>query len=284
MDILAYGDYYYDDDFGGLGAAGLLGVLFAFAGIFFLIGIAWYVLNSIFLMKVFEKAGVEGKWRAWVPIYNSMVFFKLGDVNPWLIFIPLGAALLSWIPVLGWILAPAAGLFLRIIDLLAAYRVGQKLQKEGAWVVLYFFLPIVWTGIMAFDRSRWNGAVPPASWAANGFLGDRTVWGGIPVQNGAGARPGYPQPGYPQAGYAQQPGYPQPGYPQQPPAPGYGQPGYPQPGQQAPGAYPPPPAAPPAPPADGQYPPAQQPPESPAGPAQDDDDQQPPAPPAPPAQ
>ncbi len=27
-----------------------------------------YVLTSLFLMKVFEKAGVQGKWRAWVPV------------------------------------------------------------------------------------------------------------------------------------------------------------------------------------------------------------------------
>ena len=34
-------------------------------------------------MKIFEKAGVQGRWRAWVPVYNIMIFVKLGDLKPW---------------------------------------------------------------------------------------------------------------------------------------------------------------------------------------------------------
>ena len=60
-------------------------------------------------MKIFEKAGVQGKWRAWVPIYNSMVFSKLGDLSPWLILIAIGASiLLGWIPVIGSVIGIAA--------------------------------------------------------------------------------------------------------------------------------------------------------------------------------
>ena len=33
----------------------------------FIFAIGFYILSSIFLMKIFEKAGVQGKWRAWVP-------------------------------------------------------------------------------------------------------------------------------------------------------------------------------------------------------------------------
>ena len=61
-----------------LAAAALFWTIFA---------IGFYILSSIFLMKIFEKAGVQGKWRAWVPIYNYMVFSKLGDLSPWLILI-----------------------------------------------------------------------------------------------------------------------------------------------------------------------------------------------------
>jgi hypothetical protein len=99
---------------------------------------------------------------------------------------------------------------------MAAWRVGLKLQKEAVWLILYFFLTIVWLGILAFDKSRWNTAIPAAPWART-FLADKTVWSGIPVQTPAGGFPSNP---------ATQPG----AYP--PPA----------------GSYPPP-AAPPAPPA-----------------------------------
>ena len=45
--------------------------LYAGLAIFwFIFAIAAYVLTSVFMMKIFEKAGVQGKWRAWVPIYN----------------------------------------------------------------------------------------------------------------------------------------------------------------------------------------------------------------------
>ena len=43
----------------------------------FIFAVVFYVLGSLFLMKIFEKAGVEGKGRAGVPFYNIMVFLKL---------------------------------------------------------------------------------------------------------------------------------------------------------------------------------------------------------------
>ncbi|WP_295033772.1 large exoprotein, partial [uncultured Microbacterium sp.] len=150
----------------------------------FIFAVVFYVLGSLFLMKIFEKAGVEGKWRAWVPFYNVMIFLKLGDLSPWLAF----GFLLTWVPFLGWLV----GIAMAVLMVLAAWRVGLKLQKSGAWVVLYIFLSIVWLGINAFDKSRWNPNIVPASWAGNGFLADRTVWQGIPVQPSAQA----PAPGY----------------------------------------------------------------------------------------
>ncbi len=79
----------------GAGLAVLAGVYL----LFFIFAIAFYIVGSIFLMKIFEKAGVQGKWRAWVPIYNYMVFSKLGDLSPWLILIAIGASIvLGWIP------------------------------------------------------------------------------------------------------------------------------------------------------------------------------------------
>jgi hypothetical protein len=217
-----------------------------FAGLAFfwlLFAIGFYVLSSIFLMKIFEKAGVQGKWRAWVPIYNFMVFSKLGDLSPWLILIAIGATiLLGWLPVIGWLVGIASF----VLTLLAAWRVGLKLQKEAVWVILYFFLSIVWLGINAFDKSRWNTAVPAAPWAGNSFLSDRTVWAGVPSQTPAGGYPPNPvtAPGAypPPAGYAPPPpaGY-------QPPPPPAGTTPPATPPAAAPAA-PEPPTTPPAPP------------------------------------
>ena len=104
---------------------------------------------------------------------------------------------MGWVPVLGQLILLAAFLY----TLMAAWRVGLKLQKEAVWLILYFFLTIVWLGILAFDKSRWNTAIPAAPWAGN-FLADKTVWSGIPVQTPAGGFPSNPatQPGaYPPA-------------------------------------------------------------------------------------
>ncbi len=223
---------------------GTIAFILAFGFIWFLFAIGFYVLSSIFLMKIFDKAGVQGRWRAWVPVYNYMVFAKLGDLSPWLVLYALGAAiLLSWVPVLGWII----GLAPLVVTLLAAWRVGLKLQKEAVWLILYFFLSIVWLGINAFDRSRWNTAIPAAPWAANGFLADRTVWQGVPNQVPAGGFPPNPVAGaYPPApgGYPPAPG----GYPPPAPPQGYAPPAAPPQGYAPPPAPPQgyaPPAAPP---------------------------------------
>jgi hypothetical protein len=219
------------------------------------------VISAIFFMKIFEKAGVEGKWRAWVPVYNTLIFAKLGDVSPWAVLI---AWALSFIPYLNFL----TGIALVVLLALAAWRVGLKLQKDAIWVVLYIFLSLIWLGINAFDKSRWNPSIAPAPWAANSFLADSTVWQGVPVQ----PRPAAPAPGYgaPQGyappapqGYAPpaQPGYAppaQPGYTQPaPPAqPGYAPPVAPATGAPVPPAPQTPPAAPQTPPAPPAAPPA----------------------------
>lgn len=247
-----------------------------------------YLIYSWFYMKIFEKAGVQGKWRAWVPVYSTMIFYKLGDLSPWLVLYLLGAGIVGGIiPILGWfIILPLVGIAARVLDLMAGWRVGLKLQKDAVWVILYFFLAPVWLGINAFDKSRWNPNIQPASWGGNALLGDRTLWEGIPVQPSAAASGGYgaaPQGYAPPApqGYAPptQPGYvppTQPGYappagpaapatgapvppvpPTTPPAPPAAPPTAPPAPPTAPPAAPPaPPAAPPAPPTDPTQPPA----------------------------
>ncbi len=154
--------------------------LFAIMGVFlFVAGAIGYVLVSFFLMKIFDKAGVQGKWRAWVPVYNAMVFAKLGDLSPWLVLIGFGASvLLGWIPVIGQliVLIPLA------VMAVAAWRIGLKLQKEAIWVLLFVLLSIVWMAILAFDKSQWNKNIAAAPWAGNKFLADATTWDGVPAQ------------------------------------------------------------------------------------------------------
>lgn len=158
-----------------------VGAILAGAMILLAVSVVAYLIMALFLMYLFRKAGVQGSWRAWVPVYNVMIFAKLGDLSPWVALIAIGVSgVLGAIPVIGPIFAalPVA------VMAVSAWRIGLKLQKSSVWVLLWIFLAPVWLVINAFDGSRWNTAIAPAPWAGNTFFADSTVWEGIPPQRG----------------------------------------------------------------------------------------------------
>lgn len=219
-------DYY---DGGGAGVGAFLAFFLLLLPVILIVSLAGYIISSFFYMKIFEKAGVQGKWRAWVPVYREMVFAKLGDLSPWVMLGAIVAvAVLTNIPAIG----PILGYVLVVALALASWRVGLKLGKDWPLVLLYIIPGIgglIWLGIAAFSNAPWNPHVQPTPWRTS-FLRDTTVWQGIPVQPDGGAAPA---PG----------GYAAPNAGSVPPAAGNP--------YAAPGAYPPPPAAPaqqPAPP------------------------------------
>ena len=100
-----------------------------------------YLLHSWFLSRIFRKAGIA-QGKAWVPYYNIWVFFELGGQAGWVSLLAL---------------IPGAGIIAVVFLYIAAYNIGAAFQKPGGgWVVLYIFLPLVWLGIVGFDRSTWN--------------------------------------------------------------------------------------------------------------------------------
>lgn len=164
-------------DTGSLMGSGAVAGYLAFMAFMVIFSIALYVVTAFFMSKVFDKAGVKGQWRAWVPGYNMMVFLKLGNLSPWLVLYCIaGLILLSWIGI-GFLFSLA----LFVVTGLAAYRIGQKLGAEPAMVALWL-IPVVWLFVMAKKNTSWNQHVEPAPWAGNGFLEDRTHWDGVPTQ------------------------------------------------------------------------------------------------------
>ena len=205
----------------------------AFFITFPLVSLIGYVIGAFLLSKVFDKAGVEGKWRAWVPIYNYLVLAKLGDFSPWVI---LGLFVASLIPVLQYL----AGLALFVAMIMVAYRVNAKFGRDWPILLLFILGPLgqwIWLGILGFSSDRWNPNIQPSPWA-NSFLADKTVWNGIPVQ------PGQQAPSAPAAGYGAPAGYAPPAQPYSPPAAGQTPPPPPAAGQTPPPAGPTPPAGP----------------------------------------
>lgn len=122
----------------------------AFAGMmmFFLIAaVIGYVVHAFLLSRIFKKAGVE-EWKAWVPVYNAWVTLELGGQKG------LWAVLM---------LVPVVNIVAVVFLIIAQYNIGLKFGKEGVFVLLAIFLPIVWLAWLAFDKSTWQGAKPAAA-------------------------------------------------------------------------------------------------------------------------
>jgi hypothetical protein len=135
-------------------AAGLAGAAVLFTGAMLLVWLlamaASYVINAIFMMMLFKKAGLDG-WKAWVPVYNTIKFFQIGGQNPlYLLFV--------FIPFVG-------PLIVGIFSVIAAYHIGLKLGKSGGYAALYFFLPLIWLIILGVDKSTWKDSLGAASLA-----------------------------------------------------------------------------------------------------------------------
>ncbi|MEV7875022.1 DUF5684 domain-containing protein [Microbacterium sp. NPDC089188] len=222
---LAYSDYGTTS----AGEAAVLAVVYLFIFLFSILG---YLISSFLLMKVFEKAGVQGKWRAWVPVYNALVYAKLGDFSPWIL---LGLAVASAIPILNFL----AGLAIVVALIMISYRVAAKFGRDWPILLLFLLGPLgqwIFLGILGFSSNRWNpAAASPSPWGSS-FLADKTFWNGIPAQPAQNVQ------GQNGGGY---------GAPVAPPAQGYAPPA-------APGYAPPQ-----APPASGSTPPPQAPPAGP---------------------
>jgi hypothetical protein len=112
----------------------------AFSFFFFIFAVGVYVVAALCLMSIFKKAGVK-PWIAWVPFYNQWKFLEIGGQQGFW-------AVLAIIPVVNIVSA--------IFVYIAMYHVGKKLGKEGPFVLLGIFLPLVWYIWLAVDKSTWN--------------------------------------------------------------------------------------------------------------------------------
>lgn len=129
----------------------------AFLGFMFfslLLFVAIYVVFSYFLSLIFKKAGVAS-WKAWVPVYNSWIMLELGGQKGFW-------AILAFVPLVNIVSA--------VFMYIAMYQIGLNLGKDGVFVLLAIFLPLVWVIWLGVDKSTWqptSGAsvtqVPPAS-------------------------------------------------------------------------------------------------------------------------
>jgi hypothetical protein len=122
-------------------AAAILAVVIVISLIFAVLA---YAISAWLLGRIFKKASIP-QWIAWVPFYNSWKLLEMGDQKGFW-------AVLTIIPVVSYVSL--------VFMYIAMYKIGLKFGKEGWWVILAIFVPIVWIAILAFDSSKWNAEKP----------------------------------------------------------------------------------------------------------------------------
>jgi len=133
-------NYYSDSHAGFFGSP-------AYFLIVFLLTVVGYVIVSFFLSVLFKKMGIEG-WKAWVPVYSNWTFLEAAGIPGWYALF----ALAGIIPIIGFI----GSLVTAVFTVIAAYKIGRGFQKGGEWAVLYFFLPLIWIIILAYNSAPFN--------------------------------------------------------------------------------------------------------------------------------
>jgi hypothetical protein len=104
-------------------------------------GVIAYVYNSLTLMGIFRKAGLE-VWPAWVPFFNVWRLLQLGgQKGAWV--------LASLVPVIGTIVY-------LVVLISAGWKIQNAFGKSPGFFVLAILLTPVWYGILAWDSSVWR--------------------------------------------------------------------------------------------------------------------------------
>ncbi len=103
------------------------------------------VVAIVAYWKIFTKAGEAG-WKSLIPIYNSVVLFKIVGLNPWLLLLYLT----SIIPCVGAIV-------MLVLTIILNLRLAKAFGKSTGFAVGLILLPFIFTLILAFGSAEYVG-------------------------------------------------------------------------------------------------------------------------------
>ena len=132
----------YDYDYGsGYQSASSMGTGYGIAYLVFLL--VFYALIIVANWKIFTKAGKPG-WASIIPFYNLYVLFEIVGMNGWLF-------LLLCIPIVN------------IVMMIMLYiNLAKAFGKGTGFIIGLIFLPNIFTLILAFGSSQYQGPQQPA--------------------------------------------------------------------------------------------------------------------------
>lgn len=122
----------------------VFGVFAGIAAVMFIIGLIVGILTIIANWKIFTKVGEKG-WKSLIPIYNTVILFKIAGLSPLLIFVYFA----SVIPFVGWI--AVLGLTIYLMNNLA-----KAFGKDSAFTVGLVLLNTIFMMILGFGKSEYQ--------------------------------------------------------------------------------------------------------------------------------
>lgn len=102
------------------------------------------VLTIIAWWKIFEKAGEKG-WKCLIPIYNTVVLFKIAGISPWWVLGYLAAI----IPIVGSFVVLGITIYMNIM-------LAKAFGKGTGFTIGLILLNTIFMMILGFDSSEYQ--------------------------------------------------------------------------------------------------------------------------------
>lgn len=125
-------------------ADSILGIALTFLSTFAIIGFIIAVLGIIANWKIFTKAGEKG-WKSLIPIYGTVVLFRIAGVSPLLILGYLAAG----IPVVG-------ALIVLGITIYVYHKLSKAFGQDAGFTVGLVLLNTIFMLILGFGKSEYQ--------------------------------------------------------------------------------------------------------------------------------
>lgn len=142
MDYSYYGGY----ETAGIDSAMTAGIaLTSMLGTLLLV-LLIFIFSTIGMWKMFKKAGEAG-WKSLIPIYNTIILFKISGLSPWFV---LAYFLCAFIPFIGSLAVTALTVYL-------FYKLSASFGHGAGYTVGLFFLAPIFYMILGFGSSQYIG-------------------------------------------------------------------------------------------------------------------------------
>lgn len=129
-----------------------LNAALGFLGTFWLLLVAFLVLNIVANWKIFTKAGQAG-WASIIPFYNKYIEFKIYWGNGWLFLVPIVLSLLGFIPLIGTVLI----VICIIINIMSQYKKAVAFGQSIGFTIGLILLNPIFNMILAFGQYKYFG-------------------------------------------------------------------------------------------------------------------------------